>query len=705
MSLVSLRRYIVGRTGIYGLVLALILTGVVAIGTRTTAAKSVGELLDRLQDPDGPVMVVSHKGDWRNYPENSLPGIQAAIDMGVDIVEIDIQRTSDGVLVLMHDSSLDRTTNGTGNVSGKTLAQIKALKLREGQGGGGAVLTNETVPTLAEAMNLMKGKVLVNLDKGWDLRDQIWDVLVSTGTENQGIFKSNAPNSTVDAWLDSKSPRPLYAAVVQDSDIGIVDGLLTGAQPDMYELIFDSESDAVIAPANVNKISNANKRIWINTLWASLAANHTDAGSLIDPESGWGWVINKGATIIQTDYSRELINYLNLREPLLAGWAPRDVGAVALTGSSGYRDGQFTLSAAGYDIWTAADEFHYVYQPVEGDVTIVARVLHQDATNGWAKAGVMIRETLDADSKFADVVVTPSNGISFQRRVSTGQNLSNTTGYYDSVPGGVSEFVKLVRSGDTFTGYKSADGVSWTQIGSPVALPMNSAVYVGLAATSHNAAALGISTFDRVAIEAASPYETATVSLRQGAGYSEAADAHILEYSTYSGRNTGGHELFEATTYRGTAEDEKHALLRFGLPASIPSDAIVTSAQLRIKLIGTRNGMAGKTVNLREVLEAWEEGTGTGIDGEAVSGVSWNNRPAYGSVSLDKRTIHNVRNGWYTFNVTDLVQAWLGGGKANYGVVLLEDPVVLSPGAKDFASSEYSDEESRPSLVITYRLP
>lgn len=554
-------------------------------------------------------------------------------------------------------------------------------------------------------MLLMKGKVLVNLDKGWSLRDDIWNVLVSTQTEEQGIFKGSSANSEVDAWLDSKSPRPLYAAVVDDSNVGSLDTLIAGAQPDIYELIFDAESDAVISETNLNKIKNANKRIWVNTLWASLAANHTDQGSLTDPESGWGWVINKGATMIQTDRSRELINYLNLREPMSGVWAHKDIGAVALTGNAGYRNGQFTISAAGNDIWTAADEFHYVYQPIEGDVTIIARVAHLDHTNDWAKAGVMIRETLDADSTFADVVVTPSNGISFQRRVTTGQNLSNTTGYYDTVAGGAYQYVKLVRSGDSFTGFKSTDGSAWTQIGNAVTVNMNSKVYVGLAATSHHASVLGNATFDKVSLSATTPYILTTAYLRQGPDYSSATDAHILKYSTYSGRNTGGHDVFEVTSYRGTAEDEKHALLKFSLPVSIPSNAIITSAELRIKLMGTRNGMVSKTVNLREVTGAWSEGEGTGIDGQAVAGVNWNNRPSYGNVSIDKRTIHNVKNGWYTFNVTDLAQDWLDGSKTNYGIVLLEDSVNLSTGAKDFASSENTDLDSRPSLVVTYRLP
>ena len=78
------------------------------------------------------VIVAAHRGDWRNFPENSLEAIDNAVKMGVDIVELDVQRTKDGQLVLMHDPTLNRTTTGKGAIADTTLAYIKTLKLRNG---------------------------------------------------------------------------------------------------------------------------------------------------------------------------------------------------------------------------------------------------------------------------------------------------------------------------------------------------------------------------------------------------------------------------------------------------------------------------------------------------------------------------------------------------------------------------------------------
>ncbi|WP_145996423.1 glycerophosphodiester phosphodiesterase family protein, partial [Dysgonomonas massiliensis] len=97
---------------------------------------------------DRKVFVASHRGDWRNYADNSIEGIESCIQMGVDIVEIDVSRTKDGHLILMHDKTVDRTTNGKGKVEDLTLAEIRELKLRNGLGRPGEF----KVPTLEEAM-------------------------------------------------------------------------------------------------------------------------------------------------------------------------------------------------------------------------------------------------------------------------------------------------------------------------------------------------------------------------------------------------------------------------------------------------------------------------------------------------------------------------------------------------------------------------
>jgi regulation of enolase protein 1 (concanavalin A-like superfamily) len=162
-------------------------------------------------------------------------------------------------------------------------------------------------------------------------------------------------------------------------------------------------------------------------------------------------------------------------------WQHQDIGDVGADGSAYESDGTWTIDASGSDIWNTSDEFHYVYQSLSGDGQIIARVVSVEYTNSWAKAGVMIRETLDGNSKHAMMVVTPGNGMAFQRRTTTGGSSDHTAGSFVTAP----YWVKLVRSGNTFSGYESADGSTWTLVGS-VSITMATDVYIGLSVTSHS---------------------------------------------------------------------------------------------------------------------------------------------------------------------------------------------------------------------------
>jgi hypothetical protein len=96
--------------------------------------------------------------------------------------------------------------------------------------------------------------------------------------------------------------------------------------------------------------------------------------------------------------------------------------------------GEFTINGAGADIWGTADQFHFAYQTLNGDGEIVARVASLQNTHAWAKAGVMIREALTAGSRHAFAAVTPGNGLSFQRRVTTGGSSASTSGGAGAAP-------------------------------------------------------------------------------------------------------------------------------------------------------------------------------------------------------------------------------------------------------------------------------
>jgi fibronectin type 3 domain-containing protein len=179
--------------------------------------------------------------------------------------------------------------------------------------------------------------------------------------------------------------------------------------------------------------------------------------------------------------------------PLPSPWVSLDVGTVGLTGSAGYGNNTFTVAGAGADIWGTADAFRFAYVPVTGNCTIMARVASLPNIDGWSKAGVMIRASTNASAANAFIAVTPGNGVTWQTRSSTGGASGNSATAGLSAP----YWVKLVRSGNTFTGSYSPDGVTWTQQGTAT-FTMAATAYVGLALTSHNSSSLCTATFDNV---------------------------------------------------------------------------------------------------------------------------------------------------------------------------------------------------------------
>jgi len=147
--------------------------------------------------------------------------------------------------------------------------------------------------------------------------------------------------------------------------------------------------------------------------------------------------------------------------------------------------GTYIMTGSGADIWNEADEFHYAYLTLTGAGSMVAKVESITNTNTWAKAGVMIRDTLEPGSKHAYSCVTPGQGVSFQRRPQTNSGSNHTTTAGITAP----YWVKIERSiAGVFTASHSSDGVSWTVQGTPETIQMGSTVYIGLAVTSHDAA-------------------------------------------------------------------------------------------------------------------------------------------------------------------------------------------------------------------------
>jgi hypothetical protein len=170
------------------------------------------------------------------------------------------------------------------------------------------------------------------------------------------------------------------------------------------------------------------------------------------------------------------------------------------------------MTAAGADIWTDADEFHYAFKTLTGAGSIIAKVISVEQTDDWAKAGVMIRDTLGAGSKFAAVYITPTdaadgtatNGCTFQARLDTDVAATSDSAVRTAEQLAIIApyWVKLERDvAGNFRASYSADGSTWRQMSwNPQSIPMGSNVYIGLALTSHDVALTCEAVFSNVTI-------------------------------------------------------------------------------------------------------------------------------------------------------------------------------------------------------------
>ncbi|USX27984.1 glycerophosphodiester phosphodiesterase family protein [Oxalobacteraceae bacterium OTU3CINTB1] len=295
------------------------------------AATRAEQIRQKLLDPAAGVFIVAHRGchnasprlDLAAVPENSLPALEHCVLLGVDMMELDVRRAGDGTLVVIHDATVDRTTDGHGKVSAMTLAQLKALRLKQNLGGAmSPEPTSESVPTLAGMLEAAKGRIMLNLDiKDDDIYAQTIAEAVKHGMGQYVLVKSFVDERTAQAVAD----QPPFASVPYMPIIGpwsgarqaqsgarIVERQLAGRRkPVGVELVF--LPSAQLQPLR-ELVSQAKIRLWANSLTAvgviSVIGMGGDLEALRTSGKTWGTLFSAGVDTIQTDEPGPLLDYL-----------------------------------------------------------------------------------------------------------------------------------------------------------------------------------------------------------------------------------------------------------------------------------------------------------------------------------------------------------------------------------------------------------
>ncbi|MDR6197666.1 glycerophosphodiester phosphodiesterase family protein [Siphonobacter sp. SORGH_AS_0500] len=242
------------------------------------------------------VLVASHRAVHHTLPENSIPAFQKAIEIGVDIIETDVKVSKDGIPFLLHDRTLNRTTNGRGNAEEYTLAELNTLYLKDSQG----KLTSERIPTLEELLRLAKGKIYIDLDLKTDRLSPVVEMIRKMDMSAQVFFFDDDTTALAQVRqvnaADQLMPRAHSKTQAEE--------LLSSFKPKLIHI------DHSFYEAPVSElIKKQGARVWINALGEPDAL--VRKGQI---EKGLSMVLDHGANVIQTDEPELLLKLLKERK-------------------------------------------------------------------------------------------------------------------------------------------------------------------------------------------------------------------------------------------------------------------------------------------------------------------------------------------------------------------------------------------------------
>lgn len=275
-----------------------------------------------LRPPPGQVVVVAHRGCFAAEPENSPEAILACWRMGVEVVENDVRATRDGELVVVHDDTVDRVTNGWGYLEDLTMAEITRLRVREREGGAAALVTDLPVPTLRAYFRAAKHRVMINLElkpsagASWQaLLDKSIAIAREEGVVDQILLKvpdvrNHGKTSRTHLLETVKVPDGVAVMpIIWQSDAPAAARLdqLERFKPVGYEVPFQSLDYFKQVARDPRLAGRPLMAVAVRPYWS---AGLDDARAMADPDANWGRLVASGANYVMTDRAEALVRYL-----------------------------------------------------------------------------------------------------------------------------------------------------------------------------------------------------------------------------------------------------------------------------------------------------------------------------------------------------------------------------------------------------------
>lgn len=277
--------------------------------------KRAAKIVEEIRNPKSKnVLVVCHRGDWRNFPENSIPAIESVIEMGADVVELDIQLTKDSVLVLMHDGTIDRCTTGKGRVADLTYEELQKFYMKTAHGTRCSL--DLKVPTLREALEVCKDRIVINIDKGYNHYGLVLALAEEMGVTEQILIKGSSSLASIREKMAANKQNLLYMPIITPTNaksMALFEEYIADDEPQLAYEICWGEYTPEVESAMQRLIADGSK-LWVNSLWNSLCGGLSDDVAWVtSADEVYGKLVDMGATMIQTDRPEYLLEYLRER--------------------------------------------------------------------------------------------------------------------------------------------------------------------------------------------------------------------------------------------------------------------------------------------------------------------------------------------------------------------------------------------------------
>lgn len=268
-------------------------------------------MFDLYKKAEEKIIVVAHRGAFGgNIPCNTIPAYRAALMAGADMIEIDVDMSRDGKLMIFHPGMEPAFLGIKTRIPDMTQEEISNLRYLNYDN----TPTQFKINTLEEILEEFKGKCFINVDKFWGHPKEIYEEIKRHNMIDQILVKSSV-NDSVIGVLKDLAPDVAYMPIVKKTHPRHEELLKSGIKYVGVECLFTDEADEVCTESFIERMHRDNVLVWANAIIYNykdqLSAGHSDDTAICESaDKGWGWLAKRGFDFIQTDWTAAMTKYL-----------------------------------------------------------------------------------------------------------------------------------------------------------------------------------------------------------------------------------------------------------------------------------------------------------------------------------------------------------------------------------------------------------